>query len=68
MCARLFRCSRRRIAPTIGRFPIPMPLEDPSIATPPEQLADVHMRDRFMFARYAWSAIGAPRDAHGMSS
>ena len=42
---------------------IPMPLEDPSIAEPPEQLADVHMRDRFMFARYAWSAISVQRDA-----
>lgn len=46
---------------------VPMPLEDPSIAVPPEQLADVHMRDRFMFARYAWSAIGAQHAEGRMS-
>ncbi len=36
---------------------IPMPLEDPKIAPPPQEFDDAHMRDRFMVARYALAKI-----------
>jgi hypothetical protein len=34
-----------------------MPLEDPSIAPPPPEFAEHHMRDRFMMARYALQRV-----------
>jgi hypothetical protein len=36
---------------------LPMPLEDPSLAPPPPELADVHMRDRFMLAGYGMERV-----------
>ena len=36
---------------------IPMPLEDPKIAPPPPEFAEVHMRDRFMVTRYAMQRV-----------
>ncbi len=36
---------------------LPMPLEDPAIAPPPLELADRHLRDRFMMAGYALAKI-----------
>lgn len=36
---------------------LPMPLEDPAIAPPPPELADRHMRDRFMLAGYGLAKI-----------
>jgi hypothetical protein len=36
---------------------LPMPLEDPAIAPPPPELADRHLRDRFMMAGYALAKI-----------
>jgi len=36
---------------------IPMPLEDPKIAPPPPEFTEVHMRDRFMVARYAMQRV-----------
>ncbi|MFT3818489.1 MAG: toll/interleukin-1 receptor domain-containing protein [Rubrivivax sp.] len=44
---------------------IPMPLEDPAIAAPPPEFEAVHLRDRFMMARYGLARIqdeaAAPR-------
>jgi hypothetical protein len=37
---------------------LPMPLEDPAIAPPPPEFADVHFRDRFMIAGYGLAKIG----------
>ena len=43
---------------TLGEDAIlPMPLEDPAIAPPPPELADRHLRDRFMMASYALAKI-----------
>jgi hypothetical protein len=36
---------------------LPMPLEDPAIAPPPPELADRHLRDRFMLAGYGLAKI-----------
>lgn len=36
---------------------VPMPLEDPAIAPPPPGLADLHLRDRFLLARYGLQKI-----------
>ena len=36
---------------------LPMPLEDPAIAPPPSELADRHLRDRFMLAGYGLAKI-----------
>ena len=36
---------------------IPMPLEDPAIAAPPPEFDAVHLRDRFMMARYGLARI-----------
>lgn len=43
---------------------LPMPLEDPSIAPPPLEIADRHLRDRFMFAGYAMKQISD--EAHSL--
>jgi hypothetical protein len=42
---------------------IPMPLEDPAIAAPPPEFADVHLRDRFMMARYGLARVREEADA-----
>jgi hypothetical protein len=34
-----------------------MPLEDPAIAPPPPEFADLHLRDRFMLAGYALAKV-----------
>jgi hypothetical protein len=36
---------------------VPMPIEDPALAPPPEQLAHEHFRDRFMIAGQALARI-----------
>jgi hypothetical protein len=36
---------------------LPMPLEDPAIAPPPPELADRHLRDRFMLAGYGLAKV-----------
>ena len=36
---------------------LPMPLEDPAIAPPPPELADRHMRDRYMLAGYGLAKV-----------
>jgi hypothetical protein len=36
---------------------LPMPLEDPAIAPPPPELADQHLRDRFMLAGYGLAKV-----------
>lgn len=36
---------------------LPMPLEDPAIATPPPDFAERHLRDRFMLAGYGLQKI-----------
>jgi hypothetical protein len=36
---------------------LPMPLEDPAIAPPPPEFADLHLRDRFMLAGYALAKV-----------
>ena len=36
---------------------LPMPLEDAAIAPPPQELADRHLRDRFMLAGYGLAKI-----------
>jgi hypothetical protein len=38
---------------------LPMPLEDPELAPPPAELADRHLRDRFMVAAYALERVRA---------
>ena len=41
---------------------LPMPLEDPAIAPPPAELADRHLRDRFMLAGYGLAKISEEAD------
>jgi serine/threonine protein kinase len=41
---------------------LPMPLEDPALAPPPPELADLHFRDRFLLAGYAMQSIAATKD------
>jgi hypothetical protein len=36
---------------------LPIPLEDPAIAPPPPELADMHLRDRFLMASYALAKV-----------
>ena len=38
---------------------LPMPLEDPALAPPPQQLQALHFRDRYLLAGYAAQAIAA---------
>jgi hypothetical protein len=40
---------------------VPMPLEDPSIAPPPPEFTDEHMRDRFLLAGYGLAKIAELR-------
>jgi hypothetical protein len=36
---------------------LPMPIEDPAIATPPPELAERHLRNRFVLAGYALAKV-----------
>jgi hypothetical protein len=40
---------------------LPMPLEDPAIAPPPPELAEQHLRDRFLLAGYALAKVQEER-------
>jgi hypothetical protein len=45
-----------RVKPGMNAI-LPMPLEDPSLALPPEGFEDKHLRDRFMIAGYGLKKI-----------
>jgi hypothetical protein len=42
----------------------PMPLEDPDVVPPPEDLSHLHFRDRYLIARQASVALKPRRNAH----
>jgi hypothetical protein len=46
------------------RRPVAVPLEDPSIAPPPEGFEDLHLRDRFMLAGYGLAKIDETAQAN----
>lgn len=42
----------------------PMPLEDPDVVPPPEDLSHLHFRDRYLLARQASVALKPPQNAN----